>query len=242
MTEPSIKPWRGTEYGPHHGRQRGEVSARPILTADGRVLYVTPNGNMYLATAATNRQFIAGERMASSRSTRRRVARTAGLSSSPVTEARARGCSRHIAANTDEANGAPKFGWQIIRLAGEGLDGFKSGSTRRATWSSTTPGHGAGRHDRIQGHPLGTGYRDLPVRLSFFAGDAYDPDPIAPVSATRAGSCRWPSRQDARRRPDHRRGTWSGDQRCHRGQITFWAQTSGGKQEIVLANQRRWSG
>ena len=197
-----------------------KVSPRPILTAGGQVLYVTPDGNMYLATTATNRQFIAGSKN--------------GFDSiDPGADVSADG--RVVVFTGDRGNGPGLFaayqgpsGWQIVRLAGEGLDGFDSFDATSDVAVNSTWSTDRGVTIAFKGHNTTLNTSGIfAVRLSFFGADPAAPNPITATSVYASGVMPVAldgAALDGSTISDVELG--QGINSVGRGQIAFWAQTA----------------
>ncbi len=207
-------------------------SPRPQLTNNGRVLYVTPGGNMYLANTATDREFIAG-----SRNGFRSIGMGAGVSKD----------GRVVVFTGDRGRGPGLFavcqtasGRDIVRIAGEGVDSFKSFDTTGNVVVNNTEKTDRGATIAFEGtSALGPGI--YTTRLSFFgtAANQFDPNnptelivngitPVALVGDTLSAGVTI---------KDVELGEGIND--VGRGEVAFWAQTSDNKQEIVLAEPQQ---
>jgi hypothetical protein len=216
-----------------------KASPRPQLTNNGRVLYVTPNGNLYLASSATNREFIAGARNGF-----KSISLGAGVSKD----------GRIIVFSGDRGRGPGLFaayqsggGRVIVRIAGEGVDGFTAFDATGNVVVNTTDVNfnDASKSQRgvtlaFEGtSALGTGIYS--TRLSLFGDAANDFDPSDPKVVTVSGIV--PVALDgANFSPgvtisDVELGDGIND--IGRGEIAFWAKTSDGDQEILLAEPQQ---
>jgi hypothetical protein len=215
-------------------------SPRPELTSDGQVLYVTPDGNLYLARTSTDRQFIAGAANGfTSIDPGAAVSKDGRVIVFTGNRGRGEGLFAAYYGYTDPGvpgQRAPTFGWNIVYLAGEGMDSFTSFDTTGdlAVNSTLATDRGVTVAFKATDSRLGTGI--YAIRLSLFPRDPAEADPFTPVGTYASGAM--PVALDGEALgsgaiTDVELGQGIND--VGRGQIAFWAQTSNG-QAIVLAN------
>ncbi len=218
------------------------LSPRPQLTADDHVLYVEAGRNLYLRLG--DRQLIAGAANGFSS-----IDPGAAVSKDGrvivFTGNRGSGPGLFAAYHTVTDPGVPgqrgpTMGWKIVRLAGEGLDGFigfdPSGEVAvNNTWATE---RGVTVAFKGTHAALGTGI--YTVRISFFADNPADANPISATSTYVSGV------EPVARLHDQLGGSTitdlelgQGINDVGRGQIAFWAQTANGAQQIVLADPRQ---
>jgi hypothetical protein len=233
VTEPGNKIGDGTYFPVGiFNAQGAQVSPRPELTNTGQVLSVSPGGQLFLAQSLTNRQLIAGS--------------SNGFTSIDPGAAVSKD-GRVVVFTGNRGNGPGLFaayqstsGWQIIRLAGEGLDGFTSFDATGDVAINNTWNTERGDTVVFQGtnSTLGTGIYS--IRISFLGDDPAAPNPVTATSVYVSGAA------PVALVGDPLAGSTisavelgQGINDVGRGQIAFWAQTKDGNQALVLANPQQ---
>ena len=134
----------------------------------------------------------------------------------------------------------------IIRLAGEGVDGFTDFDPLQAVRVNDTESTERGATVVFEGTSnLGTGI--YTTRISFFGDAADDFDPADPNKVTVSGATPVALDGDVIQAPSNSApavtissvSLWNGINDENRGEIAFWAQLSDGSQSIITAEPQQ---
>ena len=214
-------------------------SPRPQLTADGRVLIYNPG----FVTLALNTSLSQGEVIASAAQGFQWIGNNPGVSAD----------GRIVVFTGDRGNGPGLFASYaaggssrtIIRLAGEGKDGFTNFNPLDAVRVNNTEATERGATVVFMGTSnLGTGI--YTTRISFFGDSATDFDPDDPAAAQVSGASPvallgdvvHPATELTPAKTIVNLSLWDGINDINRGEVAFWAGLSDNSQEIFKAEPR----
>jgi hypothetical protein len=219
--------------------QGATSSPRPQLTNDGRVLYGAPGGQLFLARSITDRELIAGPSTGFTT-----IGTGAGVSKD----------GRIVVFSGNRGRGPGLFAaYQsggsrvIVRIAGEGVDGFTSFDTTGNVVVNSTDVNYNDPSKNQRGVTIafeGTSALGMGIystRLSLFGDAANDFDPNDPKGVNVSGIVPV-ALKDATISPgvtisDVELGDGMND--VGRGEIASWAKTRDGNQEIMLAEPQQ---
>ena len=211
------------------------TSPRPQLTDVGQVLYYSTDANAIklVDTTTARATVIASAGVGGFK----RLGPAPGVSSD----------GRVVVFEGDRGQGSGIFAayktggkFQVVRIAGEGLDSFVAFDTTSAV---QVGGGSIGVDERgvtiaFVGTRIGHGAGLYTARLSFFGKSEADYDPTAVQSTLVSGVAPVVELLDIL--PDGKRVDqvkfWHGIDQIHRGRLSFWVQATDGTQEILQAD------